>query len=509
MSILFKYIDDFLNGITMYRLMLYFLIVLCGLGVVLSFMGILPYNGVDLLFSALFLTVVCWLANMLFSWAWKVVPNTESVYISALILALIITPSSGIQQLFFLFWAGVLVVASKFIITFRHKHIFNPVAVGVAITAVTITQSASWWVGSSAMLPAVILGGFLIVRKIHRAELVLSFLGVAALSIGLLGVIRGTDLVLLFQRFLFDSSLFFFAFVMLTEPLTTPPTKTLQIFYGAVTGILFAPQVHLGSIYSTPELALLIGNIFSFMVSPKYRLMLTLIEKREIGKGIYDFMFRSDRRISFNPGQYLEWTLAVPHVDSRGNRRYFTIASSPTEDALHLGVKFYEKHSRFKDELLGLEPGDTITASQLAGNFTLSKDRSEKCIFIAGGIGVTPFRSILKDLVDRHDQRDIIHFYSNNIQPEIVYNDVFEAAQYSLGVRTVYTLTDPQQVPPNWPGETGYVNKEMIMKYAPDYQTRTFYLSGPHSMVVVFEKLLSEMGVPGHKIKVDYFPGFV
>ena len=116
-------------------------------------------------------------------------------------------------------------------------------------------------------------------------------------------------------------------------------------------GVLFIPQMHLGPIYSTPELALVIGNIYSYMVSPKQKVVLKLKRKSKIASNIADFVFKPSQRLVFEPGQYMEFTLAHPKPDSRGNRRYFTLASSPTEESLHLGVRFYADSSSFKKSL--------------------------------------------------------------------------------------------------------------------------------------------------------------
>ena len=135
-------------------------------------------------------------------------------------------------------------------------------------------------------------------------------------------------------------------------------------------------------------------------------------------------------------------------------------------------------------------------------------DKREKLVFMAGGIGITPFRSMIKDLLDRNEERPITVLYSNKAAPEIVYTDVLEEARERLGIETVYTLTDANRVPPGWLGATGRVDAEMIAKTVPDYRERTFYLSGPRPLVVGFQEVLKTIGVPEGRIKSDFFPGF-
>jgi ferredoxin-NADP reductase len=266
--------------------------------------------------------------------------------------------------------------------------------------------------------------------------------------------------------------------------------------------------LHFGRLYFTPELALLVGNGFSYLMSPRATYLLKLQTTTQLAPDIYEFRFNGATGLRFRPGQYLEWTLRHSRPDSRGNRRYFTIASSPHEREVRLGVKFYPGASSFKKALLSMGSGDEIVASQLAGEFVLPANKREKLVFMAGGIGITPFRSMIRHLLDRGEKRPITVFYSNKIAPEIVYSDVLEEARKRLGIETVYTLTDTNCVPPDWQGRTGRVDAEMIAKAVPDYRERTFYLSGPRALVVGFEELLKTIGIAKSRIKSDFFPGF-
>lgn len=497
-----KPIDKILNGITMYRLILYYLIFLFAVAVIFGFLKILPYGSIELIISALVILSTCWITNIIFARVFNAQANIESMYITALILVLIITPLSSFNDLpysLFLIWASVWAMASKYIFAIRKKHIFNPAAFAVALTAFTIDQSASWWISALPMTPFVLAGGCVIIRKIRRFDLAISFLVVATATILGLNYLKGADLLAVTEKTLLYSPIFFFVFVMITEPLTTPPTKILRICYGASVGFLFAPLIHIGTIYSTPELALVAGNIFSYLISPKGKFVLKLKEKLQIAPDIYDFLFKADREFAFNPGQYMEWTLGHKHPDNRGNRRYFTIASTPAEKEVRLGVKFYPNASSFKKSLASMHIGGEITASQLAGEFVLPRDKKQKLIFIAGGIGITPFRSMIKYLLDNDEKRPIVLFYSNKTASDIVYKDVFDEAHKRFGIKTVYTLEDKE----------GFLTAQKIIKEAPDYKEGIFYISGPHSMVSAFEKTLKNIGIPGRHIKTDFFPGFV
>jgi ferredoxin-NADP reductase/Na+-translocating ferredoxin:NAD+ oxidoreductase RnfD subunit len=493
----------------MYKLTLYYLSGLIAVAIGLSFAGILPYDPFALMFSTAFFITACWVTNTVFSKTFRVPANVESVYISALILALIVDPLHSIHDLSFMFWMAVLAMASKYILTINRKHIFNPVALAVALTALTIDQSASWWVGTAVMLPFVLIGGFLIIRKIRRFDLVLSFLLAALATTLALTAVTGENLITASQEIVLQTPLVFFAAIILTEPLTTPPTDKLRIWYGVLVGVLFSPQVHLGALYFTPELAILIGNVFSYLVSPKAKLVLRLKEKIHISPDVYDFIFQPTHKLSFAPGQYMEWTLGHDNPDSRGNRRYFTLASSPTEDNLRVGVKFYDDSSSYKESMLAMNADTEIVAGQLAGDFTLPRDLRQKCVFIAGGIGITPFRSMIKYLLDKRQRRPIVIFYVNRTVSDIVYRDVLDKAQQMLGIKTIHVLTDNSRVPTGWSGRVGYINARMLKTDVPDYMNCIFYVSGPNKMIESCEDVLIKMGVPRDHIKTDFFPGLV
>ncbi|MEO8608540.1 MAG: RnfABCDGE type electron transport complex subunit D [Chloroflexota bacterium] len=505
---MFYFIDEILNSITMYRLVLYYLIALVGIALAFCFFGLLPFNPIDLLFSTLLLTVVCWITNKVFARIFNVPANVESVYISALILALIVTPVKPPQDVMFLVWIAIWAMASKYILAIKGKHLFNPAAFAVALTALTINQTASWWVGTAPMLPFVIIGGILMVRKIRRFDLVFSFLFTALAVTLAFSLANHQSLVTVLQQTVLYSPLFFFASVILTEPLTAPHTNRLQIIYGAIVGLLFSPQFHIGAFYVTPELAILIGNVFAYIVSPKAKLLLELKNRVQIAPDVYDFIFTPNQKLSFAAGQYMEWTLGHSNPDSRGNRRYFTLASSPTEKELIVGVKFYPNSSTFKTSMLSMDGNSEIVAAQLAGDFVLPADPQQKCVFIAGGIGITPFRSMIKYMLDTRQKRPAVLFYSNKNVADILYKDVFDKAQQQLGLKTVYTLTGAARVPAAWKGYVGHINRQMIKQEVPDYMHCIFYLSGPNAMVEDFEDVLSQMNVRKDQIKKDYFPGF-
>jgi ferredoxin-NADP reductase len=444
-----KYIDNLLNSITMYKLVLYGLFVMA--------LYAAAFEGPKVLIQLFVLFFVCYGVNTALSKIFKTPMNAESSSITALILFFLIAPYAS-------WWvfviAGVVAMLSKYVLVYKKKHILNPAIAAAFILTLFGIADFTWWVGSSFMLPVVLIVGLLIVRKLRRFYLFASFLIVAVIA----ALIQGANIAELFLSW----PLVFFGTIMLTEPLSTPPTHRLQIVYGAVVGVLFG---------FGPVTALLIGNIFSYFVSPKQLLVLKLKEKKEIAENIWEFIFSSPEKLKFKAGQYAEWTLPLAAADSRGNRRYFTIASAPSEEDIHLGIRVNKDGSSYKKALLAMNLGDPIAISQISGDFTLPEDKNKKLVFIAGGIGVTPFRS----MIAADSTRDVVLFYLAMNPKAFAYKEVFEK------VKTIYAdKVSPEQLA--------------------EYKDRTFYISGPNMMVDVYKKMLKEMGVK--EIITDYFPGY-
>lgn len=493
-----KFINSLLNSITMYRLVLYYLILLVVAGVGLSLFGSMSFGPINLILSCLFLLFIGLVTNKIFAKVFEIPANVESVYISVLILTLIITPAKSVHDFAFLFWAAVLTMASKFIVAVGRKHLFNPVAFAVLLTSYTAIGSATWWVGSLPMLPFVLFGVFVII-KVRRFDMIFYFYLVYLISLFGIDILTGLNPVISLQKSITDSPLLFFSFIMLTEPITTPPTKTLQSIYGGIMGLLMVPRIHLGSIFTTPELSLIIGNIFSYLVSPKFKFELVLKEKIKLTDDIYDFIFTLDRKLSFTAGQYMEWTYGHNNTDDRGNRRYFTLANSPTESEVRLGIKFYPNSSSYKRAILDMKVGDKILAGNLMGDFLLPTDKTKKLVLVAGGIGITPFRSMIKNLIDSNEKRDIILLYTDKRVDMFIYNDIFETARNSINLKTLYVATE----------EKGHVDPNFIAANIPDYKERTFYVSGSHRMVSGLEETLKATGIKSSNIITDFFPGLM
>jgi ferredoxin-NADP reductase len=335
--------------------------------------------------------------------------------------------------------------------------------------------------------------------------MVLAFLGVGFIVFTFEDWRFGADALTSYERYWLAGPSLFLAFFMLTEPFTTPPTKRLQVAYGALVAVLANVAFLAPVVKMTPELALVIGNIAFWPSTLRRKLVLPLQSVRQLADQTYEYIFTKPSGLRFLPGQYLEWMLPHARPDSRGVRRYFTIASSPTEPVVRLALRTVPTGgSSYKAKLAMLQPGETIVASQLAGDFLLPSDPAAKLGFIAGGIGITPFRSHIQYMADTGVAHDTVLFYCNNTRADIAYADEFAAAATVMPLSIVHVIAKEDVAEPF---ETGFIDAAMLQRRAPDYRERTWYLSGPPGMVNAYETMLQKAGVPAARIIKDFFPG--
>lgn len=223
---------------------------------------------------------------------------------------------------------------------------------------------------------------------------------------------------------------------------------------------------------------------------------LTLIDKKPEAQDAITFKFKPQEPLNFKPGQYLRYIFNHPNPDDRGLNRFFSISAAPYEGVDQITTRFApEKGSSFKTALKNLEPGAEIEATGPLGQFTLD-DPTKKYVFIAGGIGITPFRSMILQL--DHDSKPInIKLLYANRTPDAVFKDEFEAVKSRHPEFQIKYFIGDQKI-----------DEAAIKAEVPNLQEPIFYVSGPEPMVEAFEKMLMDMGIPDENIKRDFFPGY-
>jgi len=216
---------------------------------------------------------------------------------------------------------------------------------------------------------------------------------------------------------------------------------------------------------------------------------------------IATFYFRTERPVHYTAGQFTELTLPLPHPDARGRRRFFTLSSSPTEELLCITTRHVESGSAFKDYLFSLKPGSEVSLAEPMGDFVLPKLRQTPLIFVAGGIGITPFRSMFRWLADTGEQRPIKFIYGVHSEEDIIFQKDIEAAR----VHATIVVSEPS---PAWGGERGKLSAELVLGLEQPSDDTLIYLSGPEPMIEKLAQDICKAGVDKRQIVTDFFPGY-
>jgi glycine betaine catabolism B len=233
------------------------------------------------------------------------------------------------------------------------------------------------------------------------------------------------------------------------------------------------------------------------------------------------------RQLEYSAGQFAFFDIGGVYNDPEGPIRHFTIASSPTEDFIMISTRI--RDTSYKKRLSSLEENTTIIRVRgPEGKFTLHEDYSKPAVFLSGGIGVTPFRSMIKYATNKQLPIKIVMFDSNRNQTNILYKKEFdECADINKNLKLVYTITEeeggegqPAQTsssspsyskPVAWNGERGRIDKAMLTRYLSDNDITNsiFYICGPPGMVKAMQNLIqNELQIQKENIKIEEFTGY-
>lgn len=216
-----------------------------------------------------------------------------------------------------------------------------------------------------------------------------------------------------------------------------------------------------------------------------------------LGGNLHKFSFTPESPLTWQPGQYMHYVIPQDSPDDRGDERWFTISSAPHENEIAVTTRLFgNEGSSFKRALSAMQPGQTITADGIEGDFVVD-DPAESHVFIAGGIGITPFRSILNQLDFDGKPLNVELLYANREESDIPYKEELEALSAKHGeFHITYFIGD------NHIDEAALENVKQKMGDA------TYYLSGPKPMVFALKTVVEKIGIPEEHIKVDDFPGY-
>lgn len=221
-----------------------------------------------------------------------------------------------------------------------------------------------------------------------------------------------------------------------------------------------------------------------------------LLKKEKIAKNTWQFWFSRPNLFAFKPGQYTTVFLGKENRDftvcaDPGNKKTFSIVTKP-------GV------SIFKKSLFALVPGLVVKMKKPSGGFVLQDTDTSPKVFLAGGIGITPFYSMIQDVCSKNDKRDITLIASFSKKDHMIfYDELMQIQKENKNVRIVYSLTQEE-----WDGETGRISGQLVKKYAPNVHVAEFLIAGGEQMVYDTEESLLQVNVPQEKIRLDIFTGY-
>lgn len=233
-----------------------------------------------------------------------------------------------------------------------------------------------------------------------------------------------------------------------------------------------------------------------------------LISRETLAGDVAIFRFEKPEGFQFVAGQYC--LLTVPDAgfhDEHGLRRAFSLASSPLEKDLLIVTKL--SGSAFKKTLAEMTPGTTVTLGQAMGSLVLPQATTTPLAFLAGGIGITPFRSMCRFAADAKTGHNISLFYSSRAPGETPFLDELQRMGEEHGQIGVFiTMTRAPEDPKIWSGLRGRLSADTIKERCPAWESALYYIAGPPAMADAMKQSLDAMKIPADRIRVELFTGY-
>jgi ferredoxin-NADP reductase len=230
--------------------------------------------------------------------------------------------------------------------------------------------------------------------------------------------------------------------------------------------------------------------------------------RRILCKGTTAFYFERPHGFEFKAGQFANVTLLDPiETDIGGNTRSLSIASAPHEEDLMVAMR--NRDTAFKRVIHALPIGSPVLFQGPYGNFTLHGDTARPAVFLAGGIGITPFRSMIWQAIATRSLRQMFLFYANRRPEEAAFLEELRALErYDPCYKLIATITHAAEETPDWRGKRGHFTAQILEKWLPDLRTPVFYLAGPAGGVASMRLTLNAAGVSDDEIRTEEFAGY-
>ena len=233
-----------------------------------------------------------------------------------------------------------------------------------------------------------------------------------------------------------------------------------------------------------------------------------LLSRVEVAQNTIAFHFEKPDGFDFKPGQSVDLTLInPPETDSEGNTRTFSIVSATFENQLIFATRM--RDTAFKRSLKKVALGTLVKMDSAMGSFTLHKNSAKPAVLLAGGIGITPFFSIVRQADHDRAPHKLFLFYSNRRPEDAAFLEtLLELEKSNPNFRLIATMTQMSNSKKKWDGETGLIKKDMLSSHLGNLQGPIYYVAGPPAMVTDMRKMLVASGVDEDDIRSEEFAGY-
>jgi len=233
-----------------------------------------------------------------------------------------------------------------------------------------------------------------------------------------------------------------------------------------------------------------------------------LKSREKVAEGTMAFHLDKPAGFQFKAGQYVDISLInSPETDPQGIVRSFSIASAPYENELLVVTRM--RNSAFKRVLAILPLGTEVKLEGPMGSFTLHKNRAKAAVFLAGGIGITPFLSILRQATEEKLPQPLYLFYSNRHPQDAAFlNDLEILSKLNANFIFIPSMSEMEKSSLDWQNERGFINREMLLRHIDGLQGPIYYVAGPPAMVVAMREMLTNAGVEEDDIRTEEFGGY-
>ncbi|MYN13517.1 oxidoreductase [Pusillimonas sp. TS35] len=234
-----------------------------------------------------------------------------------------------------------------------------------------------------------------------------------------------------------------------------------------------------------------------------------LLSRQDVADRTAAFAFEKPAGFHFKPGQAIDIILTGEGGPGTGERHTFSLISAPHEDSIAIATRM--RDSTFKTALGALTPGAIVSVEGPSGSLTLPKDGQRPVVMLAGGIGITPFVSMLRHAAHVASSRPVILLYANRRPEDAAFLSELQAYEAELNgaMRLIATMTQPAASSARWTGRTGHIDLALIQDAANGLPAAPlYYLAGPPAMVEGMREMLEESGVDDGDIRSEEFFGY-